>query len=97
MADFPFEKPAKGRKTLRSLEAVMDAFPDVALVIDAKEQRTRRPKSDKDNDEHAQSRLSDFRKKPYARKCFAYSGKKKTHTQENRWSRFLCLKNQIAV
>ncbi len=91
LADFAFEKPARERKTLRSVEAVMDAFPDVVLVIDAKEQRTRRPKSDKDNDEHAQSRLSDFRKKPF------YSGKKKTHTQENRWSRFLCLKNQVAV
>lgn len=67
MADFPFEKPAKERKTLRSLEAVMDAFPDVVLVIDAKEQRTQRPKSDKDND----------RQKPY------YSGKKKAHTLKN--------------
>ena len=67
VADFPFEKPAKDRKTLRSVEAVMDAFPDVALVIDAKEQRTRRPKSDKDNDEQ----------KPF------YSGKKKTHTLKN--------------
>ncbi len=45
----------------------MDAFPDVVLVIDAKEQRTRRPKSDKDNDVQ----------KPY------YSGKKKTHTLKN--------------
>ena len=67
MADFAFEKPAKERKTLRSVESVMDAFPDVVLVIDAKEQRTRRPKSDKDNDEQ----------KPY------YSGKKKTHTLKN--------------
>ncbi len=42
----------------------MDAFPDVWVVIDAKEQRIQRPHSSKDND----------RQKPY------YSGKKKAHT-----------------
>lgn len=67
LADFAFERPAKERKTLGSAQAVMDAFPDVALVIDAKEQRIRRPTSDKDND----------RQKPF------YSGKKKAHTLKN--------------
>jgi hypothetical protein len=70
LADFTFERPAKERKALGSARAVMDAFPDVALVIDAKEQRLRRPTSDtsdKDND----------RQKPF------YSGKKKAHTLKN--------------
>jgi DDE superfamily endonuclease len=64
MASFPFERPAADRKKLRSLSAVMDAFPDVRLVIDAKEQRIQRPKSTKEDDQQ----------KPY------YSGKKKCHT-----------------
>ena len=49
---FDFEKPAKERKALRTAAAVMDAFPDVALVIDAKEQQIQGPRSDKDNDRH---------------------------------------------
>jgi DDE superfamily endonuclease len=64
LAHFPFERPASERKKLRSLGAVMDAFPDVALVIDAKEQRIQRPKSSTEED----------RQRPY------YSGKKKCHT-----------------
>jgi hypothetical protein len=64
LADFAFERPAKERKALGSVAAVMDAFPDVALIIDAKEQRTRRPKSSKEDD----------KQRPY------YSGKKKAHT-----------------
>jgi hypothetical protein len=67
MADFPFERPAADRKKLRSVAAVMDAFPEVRLVIDAKEQRIQRPKSSKEDD----------RQKPY------YSGKKKCHTLKN--------------
>lgn len=39
---FVCERPAKERKKLRSVQAVMDAFPDVRLVIDAKEQRCQR-------------------------------------------------------
>jgi hypothetical protein len=62
--DFAFEHPTNERKKLHSAQAVMEAFPDVRLVIDAKEQRIQRPKSTKDND----------RQKPY------YSGKKKAHT-----------------
>ena len=64
LAEFAFERPSKERKALGSAAAVMDAFPDVALVIDAKEQRVRRPQSRKNEDQQ----------KPY------YSGKKKAHT-----------------
>ena len=67
LADFPFERPSAERQKLRSVAAVMDAFPDVRLVIDAKEQRIQRPKSSKEDD----------RQRPY------YSGKKKCHTVKN--------------
>jgi DDE superfamily endonuclease len=67
LAQFPFERPTVDRKKQRSVAAVMDAFPDVRLVIDAKEQRIQRPKSSKEND----------RQRPY------YSGKKKCHTLKN--------------
>lgn len=63
---FTCERPAKERKKLRSVQAVMDAFPDVCLVIDAKEQRVQRPGG---NDEQGHSRQRPF-----------YSGKKKAHT-----------------
>ena len=69
MATFAFERPSKAskeRKKLRSPEAVMDAFPEGALVIDTKEQRVQRPSG---RDEEGNSR-----QKPY------YSGKKKAHT-----------------
>jgi len=67
MADFPYERPQGDRKKLRSVAAVMDAFPEVRLVIDSKEQMIQRPKSTKEDD----------RQKPY------YSGKKKRHTIKN--------------
>jgi len=71
MTSFPFERPAKERQKLRSPAQVMDAFPDVALVIDAKEQRIQRPNSrNDDTSPHDQQ-------KPY------YSGKKKAHTLKN--------------
>src|SRR5579875_1948785 len=63
---FTCERPARERQKLRSVQAVMDAFPDVRLVIDAKEQRVRRPGG---RDEGGNSRQRPF-----------YSGKKKTHT-----------------
>ena len=63
---FVCERPAKERQKLRSVQAVMDAFPDVRLVIDAKEQRIQRP-SGKDE-------AGNSRQKPF------YSGKKKAHT-----------------
>jgi hypothetical protein len=63
---FEFERPPKERKKLTSVQAVMDAFPEVALVIDTKEQRIRRP-SGRDGEGNS-------RQKPY------YSGKKRAHT-----------------
>lgn len=71
LCDFTFERPTRERKALGSVVAVMDAFPDVALVIDAKEQRIRRPKSRTD------STPPHDQQKPY------YSGKKKAHTLKN--------------
>jgi hypothetical protein len=47
MSTFTFERPGPERVKLRSIQAVMDSFPDVRLVIDAKEQRVQRPKSTK--------------------------------------------------
>jgi len=72
MTSFTYERPAAERGKLRSAQAVMAAFPDVHLVIDAKEQRVQRPKAGKDDDGRPQDR-----QKPY------YSGKKKTHTLKN--------------
>ena len=72
LSDFEFERPAPDRKKLGSKEAVMDAFPEVALVLDGKEQRIRRPKTKKDE---AGQPLDP--QKP------SYSGKKKCHTLKN--------------
>ena len=41
--DFPFDRPGRDRKKLRSAAEVMAAFPQVRLIIDAKEQRINRP------------------------------------------------------
>jgi hypothetical protein len=43
MTNFVMEGPGPERSKLRSPEAVMTAFPDVCLVIDAREQRVQRP------------------------------------------------------
>jgi IS5 family transposase len=72
MTRFNFERPKAERKKLHSVVEVMDAFPDVRLIIDAKEQRVERPKNKKGKDGSVQDR-----QKPY------YSGKKKTHTIKN--------------
>lgn len=72
MTSFNFERPKADRKKLSSVEEIMDAFPDVRLIIDAKEQRIERPKNKKDKDGNVQDR-----QKPY------YSGKKKAHTLKN--------------
>jgi hypothetical protein len=40
--DFPFDRPARDRKPLSSVREVMEAFPQVRLVIDSKEQRVYR-------------------------------------------------------
>ena len=72
MTDFNFERPKANRKKLSSIEEVMDAFPQVRLIVDGKEQRVERPKNKKDKDGNLQDR-----QKPY------YSGKKKAHTIKN--------------
>lgn len=72
MTSFNFERPKADRKKLSSIKEIMDAFPDVRLIIDAKEQRVERPKNKKDKDGNVQDR-----QKPY------YSGKKKAHTIKN--------------
>lgn len=72
MTRFNFERPKADRKKLSSVQEIMDAFPDVRLIIDAKEQRIERPKNKKDKDGNMQDR-----QKPY------YSGKKKAHTLKN--------------
>lgn len=72
MTNFNFERPKADRKKLSSVAEIMDAFPDVRLIIDAKEQRVERPKNKKDKDGNVQDR-----QKPY------YSGKKKAHTIKN--------------
>jgi hypothetical protein len=69
MTVFTFERPSGERKKLRSPQEVMDAFPEVRLVIDAKEQRIQRPKNTNDDKGNRQDN-----QKPY------YSGKKKAHT-----------------
>jgi hypothetical protein len=41
--DFPFDGRPEGRARLGTLQALLDAFPGVRLVIDSKEQRVYRP------------------------------------------------------
>jgi len=72
MASFNFESPKADRKKLSSVAEIMDAFPGVRLIVDAKEQRIERPKNKKDKDGNVQDR-----QKPY------YSGMKKMHTLKN--------------
>jgi DDE superfamily endonuclease len=43
LATFPFDRPGRDRRKLRSRAEVMAAFPQVAVIIDAKEQRVNRP------------------------------------------------------
>src|SRR6266542_249876 len=40
--DFPFDRPTRDRKKLRSAAEVIAAFPQVRVIIDGKEQRTNR-------------------------------------------------------
>ena len=72
LTEFEFDRPTDKSKRISTPQAVMEAFPDVVLVIDGKEQRIRRPKSKKDEEGNPQDT-----QKPY------YSGKKKTHTLKN--------------
>lgn len=41
--DFPFDRPSRDRRKLSTVTQVMEAFPHVRLVLDAKEQRVQRP------------------------------------------------------
>jgi hypothetical protein len=43
LGDFPFDRPGRDRRKLSTVTQVMEAFPQVRLVIDAKEQRVQRP------------------------------------------------------
>ena len=75
MISFNYGHPKGKKPKLNSVSAVMDAFPDVRLVIDAKEQRIQRPKNTKDQDGNQQDK-----QRPY------YSGKKKTYTLKNQFA-----------
>lgn len=75
MTSFNYDHPKGKKPKLNSVSAVMDAFPDVRLVIDAKEQRIQRPKNTRDKD----GKLQD-KQRPY------YSGKKKAHTLKNQFA-----------
>jgi hypothetical protein len=46
--DFPFDRPSRDRRPLATPAQVMDAFPQVRLVIDGKEQRVQRPQASSD-------------------------------------------------
>lgn len=46
--DFPFDRPRGDRRALSDLDQVMNAFPQVRLIIDAKEQRVQRPQQSYD-------------------------------------------------
>ena len=89
LATFALEHPDKSRRKIRTMQQMMDAFPDVAVVIDAKEQRIQRPKNKKPaaqdatpvQDATTSVQAGENVQKPY------YSGKKKCHT----------LKSQIGV
>ena len=43
LGSFPFDRPGDGRKKLRSPDEVMAVFPQVRIIVDAKEQRINRP------------------------------------------------------
>jgi hypothetical protein len=88
LTSFALEHPEKSRKKLRSVQQVMDAFPDVTLVLDAKEQRIQRPKNKKKptQQDAAEGSQAPAETEPDIQKPY-YSGKKKCHT----------LKTQIGV
>jgi len=41
--DFPRDRPGRDRPKMRTAAAVMEAFPQVRIIIDGKEQRCNRP------------------------------------------------------
>jgi hypothetical protein len=46
LSDFPFDRPGPDRKKARSAAEVMKAFPQVRIIIDAKEQRINKPQGE---------------------------------------------------
>jgi hypothetical protein len=46
LSDFPFDRPGPDRKKARSAAEVMAAFPQVRVIIDAKEQRINKPQGE---------------------------------------------------
>jgi hypothetical protein len=46
LSGFPFDRPGRDRKKLRSAAEVMAAFPQVRVIIDAKEQRVNKPRGE---------------------------------------------------
>jgi hypothetical protein len=46
LSDFPFGRPGPDRKKARSAAEVMAAFPQVRVIIDAKEQRVNKPQGE---------------------------------------------------
>src|SRR5262245_20883939 len=43
LPDFPFDRPSRDRKKVRTAKALFAQFPEVRLIVDAKEQPCRRP------------------------------------------------------
>jgi DDE superfamily endonuclease len=46
LSDFPFDRPGPDREKLRSAAQAMSLFPQVRLIIDAKEQRINKPQGE---------------------------------------------------
>jgi hypothetical protein len=46
LSDFPFDRPGPDKKKARSPQEVMAAFPQVRVIIDAKEQRINKPQGE---------------------------------------------------
>jgi hypothetical protein len=77
----------RSRQRGRSLEAVLQDVPELAVIIDSFEQAVQRPKRLPEGDKSDKSDKSDKGDKAKKRKDAYYSGKKKQHT----------LKSQVAV
>ncbi|MDQ2688093.1 MAG: transposase family protein, partial [Armatimonadota bacterium] len=91
MTDFTLERPRKDRKNLHTVQEVLNAFPELAVLIDAKEQRVQRPTDNvigkaETGNVIGKAETGNVTGKNEAQKPY-YSGKKKCHT----------LKNQVTV
>ena len=67
LGDFPFDRPDcdRDRRTLSTPAQVMDAFPQVRLIVDGKEQRIQRPQKD----DAARKPYYSGKKKAFTIKC----------------------------